>query len=271
MRQMLTLKEIQQYELNMLKAFVSFCETHSLRYFLAGGTLLGAIRHNGFIPWDDDIDILMPRIDYEQFLKLHDIFEKETVYRVASNRLNNLNQPFCKLFDTRVFAENNFTYDKNERHLWIDILPLDGLPADDKKVKKIYKILGIARMLLRIQKAKANTGKTPMKRFLKKFIKWPLKLIGMSRLVRFIDHYSQRYSVASSKFVGAVAMGLYGSREKMPKESYLQAVKVNFEGLEVNAPSSWSYYLTSIYGDYMTPPPISEQNGHFLKAWIEVE
>ncbi|MGT2947757.1 LicD family protein [Streptococcus devriesei] len=271
MKKKLSLRELQIYELNILKSFVTFCENHHLRYYLAGGTLLGAIRHQGFIPWDDDIDVLMPRNDYEKFVRLHHDFEQQSSgrYTVHSNRLKNLNHVFCKILDRKTFVKNEFTDDPIEKYLWIDILPLDGLPSDEKEVKKIYKRLNTARMILRVQRARVGAGQTFLKKLTKPAMKFIFNLYGKDRTIKFIDSYSQRYSLEESDYVGAVAMGLYGPGERMPKADYLEPVKVHFEGLELAAPKCWDYYLTSLYGNYMELPPKDKQGGHYIEAWVE--
>lgn len=266
-RRKLTLEEIHFYELEILKQFVMICEKYKLRYYLAGGTLLGAIRHKGFIPWDDDIDILMPRPDYDKFLKIASELEKDSYYKVASFEFGNLNYPFCKIFDTRTEIEKIYIDDPTERWLWIDILPLDGLPDDDKIIKNLFNKSLFARMLLRIKKSKTNQGKTLVKKMIKPFIKTLLMPISTKRIVSYINKISRTYSVDSSKYIGGIAMG-YGVNEKMPKEDYLKFEKVQFEGIEFNAPGCWDFYLKSLYGDYMQVPPKSKQVAHPMDIWI---
>ena len=116
----LNLKDLQHLELEIFKYFISVCEKYDLRYYLAGGTLLGAIRHKGFIPWDDDIDVLMPRTDYDKLQEIGKSLCDER-YRLASFELGNLNYPFAKIFDTYTKIKKTFDFDETEQQVWIDI------------------------------------------------------------------------------------------------------------------------------------------------------
>ena len=106
-KMLLTNNEIKSIELNLLLEFKRFCELNNLRYYLAYGTLLGAIRHKGFIPWDDDIDVIMPRNDYEKFIEIY-VPSKEN-FLLRSNKLGNFSAPFSKLVDSNTIVESKFS------------------------------------------------------------------------------------------------------------------------------------------------------------------
>ena len=264
----LNLQEIHSLEFEMLKRFVSVCENNHLNYYLAGGTLLGAIRHKGFIPWDDDIDILMPRNDYDRFVEISKKISLGEYYHVSSFENNDLNYPFCKIFDTRTEIIKKYVNDDTEQSLWIDILPTDGLPDDNREVKAIFSKSLLARKLLKIKKSKTSQGTTTLKKIIKPILKFLLIPVSIKTIVSYIDKLSRTYSINDCLYVGGIAMG-YGVNEKMPKKEFLNPVKVEFEGLIVNAPSCWDFYLKSLYGDYMQLPPEEDRVAHPMEIWIK--
>ena len=139
MREICNLSEIKKIELDILRAFRSFCEKNSLRYFLAYGTLLGAVRHGGFIPWDDDIDVAMPRTDYERFLKEF----RDERYEVYDLSKKGYFYPFAKLCDTTTVLIEEMSV-KNSIGVYIDIFPMDGIADNDQsqhsKAKRLMKL-----------------------------------------------------------------------------------------------------------------------------------
>ena len=241
----LSLKDLQHLELEIFKYFISLCEKYKLRYFLAGGTLLGAIRHKGFIPWDDDIDVLMPRTDYD--------------------RLQNIGK---KLFDTHTQIKKIFDFDETEQQVWIDIFPLDGLPESDAETEKIFKKSLFMRDILKIQKSQDGSAKSTFKKIVKPVLK-PilLKCIGIEKSVEKIDRFARNYSFDDYDYIGGIVWG-YGKQEKMKKTEYLKTVQVDFEGLKVNAPGCWDKYLTNLYGDYMRLPPEEQRLTHDMEIWL---
>jgi lipopolysaccharide cholinephosphotransferase len=265
----LSLKEIQARELKMLKYFKKICEKYHLRYYLAGGTLLGAVRHEGFIPWDDDIDILMPRPDYN---KLQKIIKRQPLlprYRFHSSDLGNLNDPFCKLFDLSTKVDKKWIADQYDCHLWIDIFPMDGVPEDDKEVEKIYKKVKRARRILRFMKAKDGMGKTKLRALVKPLLKpFALLVFGKKRTVHYIERIAKKYPFEECKSVAGVVFG-YGPEEKMDRESYVEGIPMKFENCTVMAPGCYDAYLSGLFGDYMQLPPEDKRQVHFMKIYVK--
>ena len=132
----LTPAECKLRILNLLVEFADYCDTNNLRYYLLGGTLLGAVRHKGFIPWDDDIDVCMPRPDYERFIELQSK-NKKIEFRCIENNTSDL--PFMKIIDKKTFVRQLYTAESETSNLWVDIFPFDGWAFDEQQSKKDMK------------------------------------------------------------------------------------------------------------------------------------
>lgn len=261
----LSLDEIKQTELSILIEFDSFCRKHNLVYFLCGGTLLGAIRHNGFIPWDDDIDVFMPRPDYEKFIELtynKGISEKyETA--IYSKKDCFTPTPFIKIYDKTTFVEQH--YSKIPLKVWIDIFAIDGLPDDQTKIEKYYKKLSRRKTILGIITSDFSYQQKLYKKIIKIMLKPFLCLYGAERICRLMDKDSQKIKYETSNRVGVKHWG-YGSKEAIFK-SDLVPEEHSFEGHNFFIPQNFDRYLSNLYGNYMQLPPEDKRIIHGIKAY----
>ena len=261
------LDEIKEIQVNILKIIDEFCKKNGLKYYLAGGTLLGAIRHKGYIPWDDDIDVCMPRKDYEFFVK-NFLCYKDNL-EVRSNLLGNLDIPFAKVIDLNTIIDSKFDESEINKHLWIDIFPVDGLSEDLEEVKKIYDKCSFYRTILLLADAKLGEGTTFFRKYSKYILKPLAKLYGRKRCVDKIEQIAKSNSYETSKYVGAVTWGLYGIGERMLKSEFEKPVEVEFEGHKFPAFSCWDSYLTGLYGDYMQLPPVEKRKTHNMTVYLK--
>ncbi|WP_302177476.1 LicD family protein [Megamonas funiformis] len=262
----LSSKDVKKVELDILINFDRFCKKNKLRYYLAGGTLLGAIRHKGFIPWDDDIDVCMPRPDFEKLIKIFpDKYENK--YILKSIKRDNFLYPFAKIINNKTKIDCEYTENEFENNLWIDIFPVDGLPKNDDELKKIYNKVDFYRTLLILNFAKINKAKTLLKKIIKPFVIIIARLIGVNFFIRKIEDIALTYDYDKSDYVGAITWGLYGIGERMKKVEFEKVVYVDFEGYKFPTFSCWDSYLKGLYKNYMELPPIEKRKTHNMKAY----
>lgn len=259
----ITLDEIKEIQLNILKHVDSFCHENNIRYYLAGGTLLGAIRHKGFIPWDDDIDIIMPRPDYIRFIKIY-MEQIEGNYKLSSiyNNKHHL-YTFAKIFDNRTLKiEDGIDYGNNNIDgIGIDIFPMDGLPEHIDISNKFFEQ---QRKYFRYYSLSVSKlPKCGELRNIIKLIATPLlKFIGKNRIIKFINERSMKYNFKTSKYVAVSVVPYYGNKERVVKSNFIQQIKVEFEGYFFDAPFGYDEYLTNHYGDYLKLPPEEKRVSH---------
>ena len=267
MSNQISLRELQLEELEILRIITKYIDAKNLKYYRSGGTLLGAVRHKWFIPWDDDIDIIMPRNDYEklmQFLKKEPL--KEENLKAVSFELNNSNRPFGKIINTDISIESK---SKEDRYLWIDIFPIDGLPDDREKaikhIKSILKYKGMIYLKATTFKEIKKEKKSLMNRYLKIVLKFITLLIPIKYCAKRINKLAKRYDYGSSKYVGTTVWP-DGEKSIQERKWHKDTVNFEFEGYEFNAFVGWREYLITMYGDYMKLPPEVERINHQVKA-----
>ena len=260
----LTKEQIKQLQLELLDEFVSLCNSHKLQYYLAGGTLLGAVRHKGFIPWDDDIDLCMPRPDYEKFLSTFKS-DKTNIQLINIILDGKLILPFSKIVNSDVFVDSKYTY--LDKYLWIDIFPVDGLPSSLFKLKLHYFICNTLRRLFLFKIARENAGKTRFRRKLKTFLT-PIKPLIPANFCCYLLNFVQRsYLYEECEYVGIVGWGLYGIKEAMKKSEFQKVSFISFEDRKVKRFSCWHSYLSSLYGSFYEFPPLDQRKGHEFTAF----
>lgn len=265
-------RETQQELLRMLDCFVDYCKRHGLRYYLVGGTLLGAVRHRGFIPWDDDIDVGMPRADYERFLKLEQTEPIAPFLHAISAKAGTLSNPYCELLHMDTELERDTSkYIREEcqiLHLFIDIFPQDGWPSSDLAARVLARYMKACRYLILCSRAKFGKGVNLLRKALKAPVVLLARMIGYRRLVRHVDCVARKWDYDRSKYVGAITYGIYGPGERCVREQVVDFTEVDFEGRKLCAPGCWDRYLSQIYGDYMTLPPEEKRKDHRLRVWL---
>jgi len=263
----ISFNELKAIEFDVLKYIDEICQQNNLRYFLAGGTLLGAVRHKGFIPWDDDIDISMPRNDYYKFVKILKNKSNEIPYMIYDyqNRKEYL-WLFSKLVDSRTTTTEKKIF--KSVGVGVDIFVIDGLGESESKAKRSAKVIYYIRSLFSLTRQPAFFFRSTVVSIII-FPLWCLcRLLGEKFFLNMIDKYIKRYSYETSSWVGCVVGGWYKEREVLSSSVFLKSIDVLFEGKQFKAPIGYDEYLSSLYGDYMKLPPIDEQRPrHQIEAW----
>lgn len=250
----------------MLVEFAAYCDEHNLRYHLTGGTLLGAARHQGFIPWDDDIDVSMPRPDYDRFIQLKNS-EKATNILCIEN--GNADYPFLKIVDQKtVVKQDNLTLN-DSLGIWIDVFPHDGWAENEQSALNALRWLRILKNVLPYTKAEVGCGTTKLRAILKRPIIFFARCVGSYNITHAMDKLARKYNYDDSEWIGNFVWASYGLRERVPKNWYTKSVKLQFEGHLFAVPYKWKEYLTKIYGDYMRIPPKQERVTHNMVVYIK--
>lgn len=258
----LSLRDVQLRCFDIMKAFDAFCRENNLTYYLSGGTLLGAIRHKGFIPWDDDVDLMMPREDYQRMLTLE--FPDPRYGFFCLEKMEDYSRPWVRMTDKSTVIAGMAHYSGDSDGICIDIFPIDGVPSGRLATKIFFKRIRLNDALCK--SAKRNyTPEGERFRRLKAVLLAVLKPIGARRFAIRMNRIAMKQPFAKSAYRGVSMVTHYGEREKMPANVFDHPVDVDFEGMKFPAPNGYHEYLSRLYGDYMKLPPEHARSQHFAR------
>lgn len=245
-------QKLQQIELKMLELFVQICEKENLHYYLLGGTMLGAVRHKGFIPWDDDIDVGMPRADYEKFLLCASKYLPKGYFLQTYKTDKDYPYPYAKMRDTHTIYKENALKNLSINHgVWIDVFPLDFCP-----VKRFWFLWHHYLLRERIKFVLYKWEKASIKLKLFRILSCvfsPSWHNAVKRDDKLMSSY-QKDTTMTANLCGA-----WGEREIVPTEWYGEGTTLAFEHLKVKVPVKYHQWLTQVYGDYMELPPVEKR------------
>lgn len=255
----LSLKEIHQNLLEILVDVTDFCRERGLRYSLAYGTLLGAVRHKGFIPWDDDVDIIMPRKDFETFVRE---YRDRGKFNCLYNEPGRFRSCYAKVEDTTTVSIEKKKVGIYNFGLNIDIFPIDGAPSDPQEQKKLTRaVTRIRRRLLLSQRSFfPYSFHVPLPALIEAHTKSP------DRWYKECLDLLTAYDMDKSEFAGSISCGL-GMRDVYRKEMFDNYVELEFEGCKFSCVADWDSFLRQQYGDYMQLPPENKRRTHNLKVY----
>ncbi len=267
------MNKLQGKLLEILEWFHAFCEKENLTYYIAYGTVLGAVRHHGFIPWDDDIDVCMPRPDYERCKEL---------FSTAGNRIGKymLETPymdskdyfyvFNKLFDTQTTVIERLKKDF-KRGTYLDIFPLDGAGDTMGEALKHYRSIDWRHMFLMTRVCAIRKERAFFKNaaiFLSRLI--PLCFVDEKALARKIDGICRQRDYDAYEYI-CEFMGPYRSKAIMSKRMYGKPTLYEFEGKRLYGPEHAEEYLTHIYGDWRKLPPVEKRGVQHDRVYLDLE
>lgn len=257
-------KEIQNSMVGILAYLKEVCEQNNLKYFLAYGTLIGAVRHKGFIPWDDDIDIWMPRDDYNRLIEILQNSPDERYKLVTFLNHKGYYRPFIKIIDDKTYVVEHTDFDV-EYGLWIDIFPLDaGANTREEAYRNLQQLMQQCGRVVSVYMPSKNCG---LKRKIGRFV-WRsiFNLKGKEKeFKRYIENHYKKVGKDAAYLINP--FGIDKERDVFDKKWFSNSVMVEFEGQSYAAPANYHEVLTQIYGDYMQLPAEEDRVHHMIEAY----
>lgn len=248
------LDELKVLELETLQTIHDFCEKNGIHYSICGGTLIGALRHKGFIPWDDDIDIIMPRVDYEKFKALFNEKKDSPLKFIDCFNTKQYFQPFGKVVNTKTKLIETYARPIDDMGVYIDVFPVDGIPAGVENREQFWRKITKIKNLNTVIYEKNIDGESAIKHFIRLVLFYLFRPLPANIIAKRISRFAEKVDFNASETVASSIFG-YGRDEEVVRSVFDSYVDVDFEGRKFKAMSGYETFLHNIYGDYMQLPP----------------
>lgn len=254
----LNINDIKSIQLNILDEVHNFCINNGIKYSLAFGSLLGAVRHNGYIPWDDDIDIMMLRKDYERFIRIFD----STFCKINSFESdNNCYIPFTKVFDERTTLIEDTKF-HCELGVNIDVFPIDNIPDNILQRWKMYKIKNVWNIIYTLKIVPFSLERNLFKNIILLFGHLFFSIVPLSYIIKNIILLGKKYEHTTTKDRAIFVPVDNKKKWIQSSELFDDIILLPFENKRFYCVKNYHLYLTALYGDYNTFPPIEERVTH---------
>lgn len=263
------LNDTQRYILYVLQEVTRVLEELNIPYFMQGGTMLGAIRHGGFIPWDDDVDLGIPRADYDRLLKEVSARLPENLELRTYDDETDHHYYFARIVDKRYQIRRMGSIEERLENIWVDLFPLDGMPNGFVSRQWHKMRLLVTRLKFHLSCFEKVNIKRPGRPLVERIIirfamithvgSWWNTRKQLDKLDRLLKKYPPEKSRYLVNFTGQTS---FKFNEMFRKEIYGQGKAYAFENMTLIGPEQYDPYLKSLYGDYMTPPKESDRNAH---------
>ena len=253
------MNELQSKLLEAFSFFHNVCVENGLYYYASGGTLLGAVRHKGFIPWDDDVDVWMPRPDYERLSAILGT-EKRDKYIFETPMYNTGNHYYAmgKLYDTTTTMVEKTKF-KDKKGVFIDVFPLDGLGKTETERNKIFRKMHFENLLLASRVSVPRKQRSALKNMAIRISSlMPESVLNTEKMILKFDRQCAALPYEGCKYAG-VLMGAYGMRDVVPMEWLKEPALYDFESIKIYGVRNYDECLTYIFGDWRKLPPKEKQ------------
>ena len=263
------LNDTQRYILHVLREVTRVLDELNIPYFMQGGTMLGAIRHKGFIPWDDDVDLGIPRVDYERLLREVSAKLPENLQLRTYDDETDHHYYFARIVDTRYQIRRMGSLEERLENIWVDLFPLDGMPNGFVSRQWHKFRLLMTRLKFHLSCFEKVNIKRPGRPLIERIIikiamvtrvgKWWNTRKQLDKMDRLLKKYPPEKSEYLVNFTGQTS---FKFNEMFKKEVYGTGKAYPFEDMTLVGPEQYDPYLKSLYGDYMTPPKEEDRNAH---------